>query len=870
MLIKQKKISTNSIVWISLLALIVTALLFNKSIRQQSNISGGDYIQKFMSLNLGFSSLLNLVDTGQSDIDYKTSTELKGLIYSIPKIVKYNLSNFNHDKFERLDISIKFSDYLKINKDRKKAINNTILSEPTKVNAKLRHKGIEYKIKLRLKGDSLSHWYNTPRLSFRVKIKNKKTIFGFSKFSIQKPKERQFPYDYIYQSLMQGMGNISPMHNFVHLYVNGDDWGIMNIEEHMSKELLEKQYKKDSAIIRFANEKIWLYSETSRKPYQHYKMSDPVLYSHLYSDSDIQNRKIYSYILKGRLAKNSSYLYDVDSFTKAYILTLIWGNIHVLEDFNTRYYFNPYTLKLEPITTDQHHWYLIDEQWIKKLLPPTQFIEVMKTKSYTNNLDKNLQRFENTISNIEKHLSNIELLFPLDRKKSIKVVKDNMKKILNNKRHYLMSLPEKFEHIENNNLKEFLLPSKQQASEFKEHLHVRHYTNGTLELYNLLPDNVTIKNILFNGESIPIKDAIIPSYLSHPRPTVIKTPYKGIQDGMFTVNTEYQGFNGVVKNDITLILNGIDNPLLLDTVNKFDFIKKLDDGTYEIKQGNWTVNEPIIVNGDLHISPGVSMNFSKDAYIIVKGSFTATGGKETQITLKAISDSWKGIYVLNANKKSHLKNVTISNLSALEDKLLKLTGGITFYKSDVDFENVKINNIIAEDALNIIQSKFALNSVYINNTISDGLDSDFSKGSVLNSEFSNIGGDALDFSGSNVLIEATKVGNVKDKAVSAGEKSTLTVKDSIFDDIGVGIASKDGSSVTVSNTNISNYKLYGAMTYLKKDFYDIPSLTINNTAVSNKNAYIRQKGTSMTVNGVDIPETKISVKKLYKTKVMAK
>ena len=106
--------------------------------------------------------------------------------------------------------------------------------------------------------------------------------------------------------------------------------------------------------------------------------------------------------------------------------------------------------------------------------------------------------------------------------------------------------------------------------------------------------------------------------------------------------------------------------------------------------------------------------------------------------------------------------------------------------------------------------------------------------------------------------------------MSAGEKSTLTVKDSIFDDIGVGIASKDGSSVTVSNTNISNYKLYGAMTYLKKDFYDIPSLTINNTAVSNKNAYIRQKGTSMTVNGVDIPETKISVKKLYKTKVMAK
>jgi len=870
MLIKQKKISASSIVWISLLALIIVFLLFNKSIRQQSNISGGDYIQKLMSLNLGFSSLTNLTDTGRSDFEYKMSTELKGLVSSIPKIVKYNLFNFNHDKFERLDISINFSDYLIINQDRKKAISNTILSDPTKVNAKLLHKGIEYKVKLRLKGDALSHWYNTPRLSFRVNVKNKKTIFGFNKFSIQKPKERQFPYDYIYQKLIQDMGGISPMHNFVHLYVNGEDWGIMNIEEHMSKELLEKQQKKDSAIVRFSNERIWLYSENSKKPYQYYRLSDAILYSHLYSNNDIQNRKIYSYILKNRLVKNTSYLYDVDSFTKAYILTLIWGGTHVIHDYNTRYYFNPYTLKLEPITTDQHHWHSIDEQWIKNLLTPIQYIEVMKEKSYINNLDKNLQRFENTISNMEKHLSYTGSLFPLDREKSTEVIKDNMKKIIDNKRLYLMSPPGRWEYMEDNDPKELLLPSKQQASEFKEHLHIRHYMDGTLHLYNLLPDNVIVKDVLFDGKPMPIENTIVPSYLSHSEPTVIKTSYKGVQDGMFTVNTDYQGFDGVAKNDLTLVLNEIYNPLLLDTSSKFDFIKKLNDRVYEIKQGNWTVNEPIIVNGDLHIPPGVSMHFSKDAYIIVKGSLIAMGGKENPINFRAISDSWKGIYVLNANKKSHLKNVNISHLSALEDGLLKLTGGITFYKSDVDFENVNVNTIMAEDALNFVKSKFSLNSVNINNTISDGLDSDFSKGSVSNTEFLDIGGDALDFSGSNVLIRSTKVNNVKDKAVSAGEKSTITVKNSTFNNIGVGIASKDGSLAIVSDTSISNYKLYGVMTYVKKDFYDMPSLISNNATVSDGRAYIRQEGTSMTVDGINIPESKMSVKKLYKTKVMAK
>ena len=514
MLIKQRKINTSSIVWISLLVLITILLFSNKIIKHQNGISLGDYIQKFMSLNLGFSSLTNLVD---SEEDWNsTSTELKALISSIPKIVKYNLINHNPDKFERLDITIDFSDYLTIYEDRKKAISNLVLSKPTKVNAKLHHKGIEYKASLRLKGDNPSHWYNTPRLSFRVNLKNKKTIFGFSTFSIQKPKERLFPYAYIYDSLIQDMGNISPAHKFTHIFVNGEDWGIMNIEEHFSKELLEKQNKKESAIIRFGNDEILQYKNNSERPYQHYRLSDSILYTHLYNDKNTHNRKIHSYILKSRLTNNASYIYDVDSFTKSYIMTVIWGNNHVLNDPNTKYYFNPYTLKLEPITTDQLAWHLVNEQWLEDFIVPTvpiQYIEVMRTKSYAENLPRNLEIVRKTVSNINKHLTYSQSLFPVDKKKSTKTIKDNIKKILDNKEYYLMSLPEKWEHMKNDTPKESLLPTKQQASEFMEHLHIRHFTDGNLELYNLLPDNVTVKNVLFNGKSISIKDIVVPSYL---------------------------------------------------------------------------------------------------------------------------------------------------------------------------------------------------------------------------------------------------------------------------------------------------------------------------------------------------------------------
>ena len=873
MLVINKKISLITIISL----LIVIALSFLTLNHNKLSIAKEDVFQYLMSMNLGLSSRHNLVDIGQEEFhsgadnrfsEYR-KLRLKSLVESIPEIIKYKTTS---DNFERVDININYTDLQKIMLDRNRAIKDKLLSNPATVNANLEFMGKTYKAELRLKGDLSEHWLSKYRMSFRIKLKGENTILKFKKFSLQKPHVRNYPHDYVFESLMRDIGNISPAHNFVHAYLNGVDWGIMNMEEHMSKEFLEKQNRKNSVIVRFSNEDSWLYSAKSKNPYAAYRLSDPSLYVHLYGSKkylkDYHNRKMYSYILKQH-KNNNSHLYDINSYAKSYIMSTIWGHWHALKNQNSRHYFNPYTLKLEQITTDAGVFNKLTN--IPPKLP-VYLLNVIKSESYNNNVDISLEKIKNTISNIDKHMSYAQSLFPVDKQKSTKIIKDNLEKILNNKEYYLTTLPKEWKHYINNNVssQEFTLPTKQQASEFKEHLHIRHYTDGTLELHKLIPDNVIIKDVLYNGLPISIEDTAVPSYLSDQKPTIIKTPYKGIQDDMFTVNTEYQGFNRSIKNDITLVSDGIDNPLFLNTAHEFNFINKLDEKAYEIKAGNWIVGKPIIVEGDLHISPGTNLEFSKNSYLIVKGSLTAIGSEVNPITLKAVSSSWKGIYVLDAEKKSHLKNVTISSLSALEDGLLKLTGGVTFYKSDVDFENVKINNVKAEDAINIVESTFSLNSVFINSTVSDGLDSDFSIGEVIHSEFSNIGGDALDFSGSDVAISQTSVTNVKDKAVSAGEKSTLNIKDSSFDNIGVGIASKDGSSVIVSDTKILNYELYAAMSYLKKDFYDMPSIILNDCLVSDGRAYIRQTGTSMTVDNVDIPESNLSVKKLYKTKVMAK
>ena len=868
-----KKNKSSFIFKLSLFTIVILLLLTNIN-KQKIKVAFFDLNQKVLSADIGISSLGNLLDQGNQGGKEISMSNIKEILFPLTASAIESIPNFiNHiffveDNFERIDLNIDFSNYLILMEDRDRALKNNILYDPVTVNAKLEYKGKKYEAKIRLKGDLSDHWYSKYRHSLRVKLKNDKTILDFNSFSIQKPRTRQFPFNHIFQSLVLDTGNIAAIHKFAHIYVNGVNWGIMDIEEHMSKELLEKQKRKDSIIVKFSNEDQMVYlKKTSKAPYNGYRLSDPYIFSNLYNEKSLkylQNRKAYSYVVKNRLTNNPN-LYDLDSFSKALILSLIWDQTHTLYHSNARYYFNPYTLKLEIITTDQLRWKKIEEE----VMPLNNFFHrITPSKDLLNYINNNLKITSIVNNNIDKHKLYFESLFPNDEKKQTKIVKENIKKINGDPEKYIINPI--MENGNENGLdlsnifpKKTLIPNKQEASEFSKHLHINHYEDGTLELFNLIPDNIIVTDILFNGISFINKEIIIPNYKSGKKNFIIKTPFKGINDYMFTVHSKYKGHSRESKNEITLINNEINNQLLVNTAEEFSFIEKRDKDKYKINQGNWNIKKPIILDGDLQISAGANLTFSSNAYIIIKGSLSALGEKSNPINLKAKSNVWKGIYVLNAKKKSSLKNINISNISSLQDGLLSLTGGITFYKSDVDFENVMIENVIAEDAINIVESTFSLNSVIIDGTSSDGLDSDFSEGTILKSKFYNIGGDALDFSGSKAVITNSSAINVKDKAVSAGEKSFIDINNSEFFKIGIGVASKDGSIVEVSNTSITDHKLYALMSYIKKDFYGFPKIYAKNLIISNENGYLRQKGSTMIIDDKEIPESEINVKELY-------
>ena len=63
---------------------------------------------------------------------------------------------------------------------------------------------------------------------------------------------------------------------------------------------------------------------------------------------------------------------------------------------------------------------------------------------------------------------------------------------------------------------------------------------------------------------------------------------------------------------------------------------------------------------------------------------------------------------------------------------------------------------------------------------SDSLDGDFCDGRIERSSFHNIGGDAVDFSGSQVELLDVRMSRVKDKAVSAGEGLQLVENAALY------------------------------------------------------------------------------------------
>ena len=95
------------------------------------------------------------------------------------------------------------------------------------------------------------------RWSIRVSIKGKSTVLGMRDFSIQNIAIRQYSAEPLFFSHLELYDILVPKYVFANIEINGESWGVMALEERASKELLERNRRREGPIFRFNDKPKW-------------------------------------------------------------------------------------------------------------------------------------------------------------------------------------------------------------------------------------------------------------------------------------------------------------------------------------------------------------------------------------------------------------------------------------------------------------------------------------------------------------------------------------------------------------------------------------------------------------------------------------
>ncbi len=259
------------------------------------------------------------------------------------------------------------------------------------------------------------------------------------------------------------------------------------------------------------------------------------------------------------------------------------------------------------------------------------------------------------------------------------------------------------------------------------------------------------------------------------------------------------------------------------------------------------------------LAPGTNIDIVNGGKIISHSPLYFNGTKTKPITIGSSDKKGQGVIVFSDQIESKLKHVHFDHLTNPKHGNWSVTGAVTFYESSVQLDNVSIKNNRCEDALNIVRTNFIMKNCVISGTQSDAFDGDFVNGTVLDSQFKNLGNDAIDVSGSTIFIKNVVISNAGDKGLSAGEDSKMIVNNVEILDSEIAVAGKDLSIVNVNKLNIANTKL-GFTAFQKKPEFGPSNITvkgINMEGIETK--YLIESSSSLIVDGEKI-ETSQNVK----------
>lgn len=219
------------------------------------------------------------------------------------------------------------------------------------------------------------------------------------------------------------------------------------------------------------------------------------------------------------------------------------------------------------------------------------------------------------------------------------------------------------------------------------------------------------------------------------------------------------------------------------------------DGHLVLAAGDYVLRQTVVLSQDMPVKleAGVTLRLGPGVSVISYQPIQAAGTADRPVRIEPLEPNqpWGSFAVVRAPGRSRLQYLQVQGGSEAYTHGLYLSGQLCFYASDVDLLDCRITHALADDGLNIKKSQFSIQRCLFEHNASDAFDGDWVRGQIHASIFRDNKGDSVDFSGSEVTIWDCLTTRSGDKAISAGEKSTVLCYNSVIRESHIAVASKD-------------------------------------------------------------------------------
>ncbi|SFB70300.1 hypothetical protein SAMN04487891_101545 [Flagellimonas taeanensis] len=756
--------------------------------------------------------------------------------------IGFTYPNPSQNTLKNFQISLQAKEFEKITVKRNQALESGILitTDDDLVKGDISTDGkTDLPVEMRLKGDWTDHLIHPTKWSYRIVPKGEETVFGIRKLSIQHPKSRNFIWEWLFNKVIKDNDLTGLRYDFLNVELKISDidsvipMGIMAMEESFDKILIENNRRREGLILALDESMYW----AERKQVKDLGLEYP-------KDADVKNRedlpiKVYnenkvlsSPVLSEqfKIAKNLvvglrngelklSEAFDVDKLALYIALSNLFGGHHGLHTENIRIYYNPVTNKLEPISFDSNSGHEIndlraypigihDQEFKEKLF---EKYELVSSNEFVNGvMDKYFQELNDLYFELSGEFPEANLDYGILQHNA-----NVIKKKINPNTIVGASLIQHDKNqmtLEIRNFAEFPVVMEGLVLENGKSLNQSPFERLIIGANDTLDFTYRLKDA-FNNAFVSKKNK--EGGFRYPK------DLKKIQLKYHILGSTASKLSPIFPYASRFDQNVVVDNKLKNNFQDFEFIKTDEDkGTIVLKTGKYELDKILHIpeNFRVEIEAGFNLNLVNNASIISYSPIFCKGTATNPINIYSENGTGGGIFVSSTNVTSIVQHVNFTNLSVPKMVSWSLSGAVNFNEAQVQIKNCVFKKNRSEDALNIIRSRFEIDSIAFVDTFSDSFDGDFGEGSISNSTFTNSGNDGIDVSGSNIEISNIHIENPADKGVSAGEGSTIMGHNVTVVGGEIGMVSKDLSRITLSDVVIENTRLAISCFQKKSEF----------------------------------------------------